>query len=227
MAEIIVALDVPTTAQALGLVDALPGLRWVKVGPTLFVEGGPALIQSLKERSLKVFLDLKWHDIPHQVAGAAAAAAKAGIDLATVHTLGGSEMMRAAASSAGAMRVVGVTVLTSHTLASYGQAVGRSNVPDFAAEVGRLAREAMASGLAGVVASSQELATIRGIVAPGGWIVVPGIRPAGAAKGDQQRTADAETAVRDGATHLVVGRPITQAREPAVVYEELCGAAAG
>ena len=227
MAEIIVALDVPTSAQALGLVDALPGLRWVKVGPTLFVEGGPALIHSLKKRNLKVFLDLKWHDIPHQVAGAAAAAAKSGIDLATVHTLGGSEMMRAAVDSAAAMRIVGVTVLTSHTPASYGRAVGRPDVTDVAAEVGRLAREAMDSGLAGVVASSLELATIRGIVGSGGWIVVPGIRPPGAAKGDQQRTADPETAVRDGATHLVVGRPITQAREPAAVYEELCGAAAG
>jgi orotidine-5'-phosphate decarboxylase len=225
MAEIIVALDVPSTVEALRLVDALPGLRWVKVGPTLFVQGGPALIDRLKQRKLKVFLDLKWHDIPHQVAGAAAAAAEAGIDLATVHTLGGSEMMRAAADSAGAMRVVGVTVLTSHTPASYGRAVGRSDVSDVAAEVGRLAKEAMGAGLAGVVASSLELAAVRGIVGAGGWIVVPGIRPPGAAKGDQQRTADPETAVRGGATHLVEGRPITLAAEPAAVYEQLCGAA--
>ena len=225
MAEIIVALDLASTRQALALVDSLSGLRWVKVGPTLFVEGGPALLRELKGRSLKVFLDLKWHDIPHQVSGASAAAAAAGADLATVHALGGMEMMRAAAGAAAPMRLVAVTVLTSHTPASYGAAIGRDGQPDVAAEVARLARQAMEAGLDGVVASPLESGVVRSLVRSGGWIVVPGIRPAGSETGDQQRTAEPAAAVRAGATHLVVGRPITQAREPVAVFEALCQAA--
>ena len=224
MAEIVVALDLPSAGAALTLVDSLPGLSWVKLGPTLFIAGGTSLIDQLKGRNLRVFLDLKWHDIPHQVAGAAASAAAAGVDLATVHTLGGVEMMRAAREAAGEMRVVGVTVLTSHSAESYGRALGRTSEVHMAAEVGRLAREAMSAGLHGVVASPLEIETVRPIVGSSGWIVVPGIRPAGSDVGDQQRTAQPQVAVRAGATHLVVGRPITEAREPRAAYERLCEA---
>jgi orotidine-5'-phosphate decarboxylase len=188
----------------------------------LFVEGGPTLLGELKGRGLKVFLDLKWHDIPHQVAGAVSAASKLGADLATVHCLGGLEMMRSAAGAAGAMRLVGVTVLTSHTPASYAAAVGRGPLNDLSAEVARLAREAVDAGLGGVVASPREIGAVRAIVPSDGWIVVPGIRPAGSGADDQSRTAEPEAASRAGATHLVVGRPITQAGEPRAVYQRLC-----
>src|SRR5262245_43939681 len=188
VAEIIVALDVPTAAKALSLVDSLPGLKWVKVGPTLFVTAGPGLIAELKKRDLSVFLDLKWHDIPHQVAGAVTAAAKLNVDLATVHTLGGVEMMRAARDAAGAMKLVGVTVLTSHSPTSFGQTVGRGAAIDLTQEVARLAALAMEAGLHGIVASALEIATVRRVVKQDAWIVVPGIRPAGADQGDQQRT---------------------------------------
>ena len=228
MAEIIVALDVPTAAKALSLVDSLRGLKWVKVGPTLFVTAGPSLIANLKDRGLKVFLDLKWHDIPHQVAGAVTAAVGLKVDLATVHTLGGVEMMRAARESAGAMKLVGVTVLTSHSSASFGQAVGRNATQDvdLTREVARLATMAMEAGLHGVVASPLEVSTVRRSVGRDSWIVVPGIRPAGADQGDQQRTAEPREAISAGATHLVIGRPITQAGEPQVVYQQLCEAVA-
>ena len=108
MAEIIVALDVASPEQALGLVDTLPGLRWAKVGPTLFVAGGLTLIRELKDRRLKVFLDLKWHDIPHTVAGAVEAAASLGVAMATVHTLGGAAMLTAAPAAAGELGADGV-----------------------------------------------------------------------------------------------------------------------
>ena len=222
MAEIIVALDLAKAVEALALVDDLPGLTWVKVGPTLFLEGGPDLVRELKRRDLRVFLDLKWHDIPHQVAGAVSAAARLGVDLATVHCLGGHEMMRAAADAAGPVRLVGVTVLTSHTPRSFGAVVGREGEPDLGAEVMRLAKAAIAAGLGGVVASSLEIAAVRRAVPAGAWIVVPGIRPPGSETGDQRRTAEPEAAIRSGATHLVVGRPITQAAEPRVVYQRLC-----
>ncbi len=224
MAEIIVALDVPSGDEALGLMDRLPGLAWVKVGPTLLVESGMDLVAEMKARGVRVFLDLKWHDIPHQVAGAVATAAEVGVDLATVHTLGGSEMMRAAAEAAGPMRLVGVTVLTSHSPESFGAAVGRSSV-DLTSEVARLATAAMDAGLGGVVASALEIPTVRPLMRNGAWVVVPGIRPAGSDAGDQKRTAEPRDAARAGATHLVVGRPITQARDPIAAYEQLCLAA--
>jgi orotidine-5'-phosphate decarboxylase len=228
VAEIIVALDVPTAADALSLVDSLPGLKWVKVGPTLFVTAGPGLIAELKKRGLSVFLDLKWHDIPHQVAGAVTAAAGLDVDLATVHTLGGIDMMRAARDAAGTMKLVGVTVLTSHSPSSFSQAVGRSEAKgiDLTREVARLATMAMDAGLHGIVASPLEITTVRNVVRRDAWIVVPGIRPAGTDQGDQQRTAEPREAASAGATHLVVGRPITQAGEPGVVYRQLCEAAA-
>jgi orotidine-5'-phosphate decarboxylase len=228
VAEIVVALDVATADEGLKLVRRLPGLKWVKIGPTLFVTAGPRLLAELKDRGLQVFLDLKWHDIPHQVAGAVTAAAKLKVDLATVHTLGGTEMMRAAREAAGAMKLVGVTVLTSHSPTSFGKVVGWNGPVeiDVQSEVRRLATMAIDAGLDGVVASPLEIATVHSVVGKGAWVVVPGIRPAGADRGDQQRTAEPREAIRAGATHLVVGRPITQAGEPNAVYQQLCEAVA-
>jgi len=228
MAEVVVALDLPSADEALRLVDLLPGLRWGKVGPMLFLESGPTIVRRLKERGVRVFLDLKWHDIPHAVAGAVRAARELGVDLATVHTLGGAGMMARAAEAAGPMRVVGVTVLTSHTPADYWRAIGRDGGAEggVGPDVVRLAREAMRAGLSGVVASPLEIGEIRHLVGAAGVLVVPGIRPGGMAADDQRRTMDPRTAAAAGATHLVIGRPITGASDPRAVYEEVCEAAA-
>lgn len=221
MAEIIVALDLPDAARALDLVERLPEARWVKVGSILMTREGPPLIRALIGRKLRVFLDLKWHDIPNTVAEAVAAARDTGVSLATVHTLGGEAMMAAGArAAAGAMDLVGVTVLTSHSAPGYGDAVGRP-VPDLAAEVTRLARTAARAGLQGVVCSPHEVALVRDALPEGSLLVVPGIRRAGDAAGDQVRVAGAREATLAGATHLVVGRPVLQAPDPAAALREL------
>lgn len=222
MAEVIVALDVPEPRVATAFLDAVPRLEWVKVGPTLFLTGGPELIRDLKGRGLRVFLDLKWHDIPHQVVGAVRAAAGLGVDLATVHALGGREMLRAAVAEAGGMRLAAVSVLTSHSPAGYGAAVGRGDAVDLGAEVERLVSEAVAAGVGAVVCSADEARRVRGIAPPGTWLVVPGIRMGAVGSDDQARTADPAAAVRAGATHLVVGRPIVRAENPERVYAQLC-----
>lgn len=223
MAELIVAFDLPAAADARRLADQLPNLGWAKIGPMLLLAGGPDLIRDFRARGVRVFLDLKWHDIPHAVAGAVRAAAQLGVDLATVHGLGGSEMLRAAVEARDGMRLAGVSVLTSHTAQSYGEAIGvaRTNLP---AEVERVTRLIVQAGMDAVVTSPEEIERVRAIAGPERWIVVPGIRPPGADVGDQRRTADPASAVAAGATHLVVGRPITEARDPRAVYEALCEA---
>jgi orotidine-5'-phosphate decarboxylase len=220
MAELVLALDLPGGTEALRLLDRLPGPGWVKVGPILMTREGPALLRTLIDRGHPVFLDLKWHDIPNTVAGAVSAARDLGVSMATVHTLGGGAMMEAAAQAAGAtLAVVGVTVLTSHDAASYGRAVGRGRL-DLTAEVERQARAAVAAGLAGVVCSPRELPRVRPILGER-RMVVPGIRRRADAAGDQVRVATAGDAAAEGATHLVVGRPVLQADDPAAVYQEL------
>ncbi|MCZ6917634.1 MAG: orotidine-5'-phosphate decarboxylase [Gemmatimonadetes bacterium] len=221
MAEVIVALDVATELEALHLADSMPSLGWAKVGPTLFLRSGPAIVRELKSRGVQVFLDLKWHDIPHQVAGAVAAAEELDVDLATVHAAGGIEMLRAAAAASGFMRLAAVSVLTSHTPESYGEATGRGTV-DLDEEVSRLAKLAMAAGVHGVVTSPREVGAMRSLVGAETWLVVPGIRPAGSDMGDQRRTADPRAAVEAGATHIVVGRPITRSEQPEAVYNQIC-----
>ena len=220
MAEIVLALDVPTGRDALALVDGLPGLRWVKIGPVLFVREGPALVRACRDRGLHVFLDLKWHDIPTTVAGAVTAARDLGVTLATVHCLGGPRMLEAAVRAAGELALVGVTVLTSHSSAGYAEAVGRPSV-ELGAEVARLARSAAQAGLQGVVCSPHEVTLVRNILPEGALVVVPGIRRAGEATGDQVRVAGARDAAQAGATHLVVGRPVLQAADPAATLREL------
>lgn len=225
MAEVIVALDVGSRVRALDLVEQLPEVRWVKVGSVLFVREGPDLIHELIERGLNVFLDLKWHDIPSTVAEAARAASEAGVALATIHALGGAQMIRAAVEAAGEMRLAAVTVLTSHGETSYAEATrgaGRVSIDD---EVVRLATLAIEAGAGAVVASPHEVHSLREAVGPDPWIVVPGIRVPGAAVDDQRRTADPATAVRHGASHLVVGRPILRDENPSRVYSQICQAA--
>lgn len=216
-------MDLDSPQQARRVLDALPGLRWAKVGPMLLLAGGWDLVAELKGRGIRVFLDLKWHDIPHAVAGAVAAAARLGVDLVTVHALGGEEMVRAAVAARGKTRVAGVTVLTSHSAASLAAALGRPTV-ELAGEVERLARMLLAAGVDAVVTSPEEIGVVRSVAGPDTWIVVPGIRPPFAEVGDQRRTATPEAAVAAGATHLVVGRPIVRAKDPQKVYQGLCDA---
>jgi orotidine-5'-phosphate decarboxylase len=221
MAELIVALDLPSGREVTALAGRLPGLKWVKIGPVLFAREGPALIREFSARGVRVFLDLKWHDIPNIVASAVSAARELGVAMTTVHTLGGRNMLAAAAQAAGAdLAVVGVTVLTSHDAGELEGVLGRG-VPDVGFEAERLARAALQAGLRGVVASGQELGLLREALGAEPWIVVPGIRAPGEPAGDQVRTIDPAEAVRRGATHLVVGRPITAARDPVAAYRRL------
>jgi orotidine-5'-phosphate decarboxylase len=223
MAELIVALDLPSGREAAALAGRLPGLEWVKIGSVLFAREGPSLIREFVARGVRVFLDLKWHDIPNIVASAVTAARELGVSMATVHTLGGRSMLAAASQAAGGdgdMAVVGVTVLTSHDAGELESVLGRG-VPDVGFEAERLARAALQAGLRGVVASGQELGLLREALGPHPWIVVPGIRAPGEPAGDQVRTIAAAEAVRRGATHLVVGRPITAARDPVIAYRRL------
>lgn len=214
------AFDQPSGREALALAARLPGLRWAKLGPILHVGEGPALVREFAARGVRVFLDLKWHDIPHTVAGAATAARELGVTMASVHCLGGAEMLVAAARAAGDLALVGVTVLTSHSPSSFESVVGRG-VPDLGLEVTRLARLAVGAGLRGVVASAREAALLREVLGPVPWIVVPGIRRPGDPPRDQAplRTATPSEAVRAGATHLVMGRSITEADDPLAVYQ--------
>jgi orotidine-5'-phosphate decarboxylase len=223
MAELIVAFDLPGGREALALAGRLPGLRWAKVGPVLFGRdgGGPALIKEFTQRGIRVFLDLKWHDIPNIVASAVQAAGELGVSMTTVHCLGGRTMLAEAARAAGShLAVVGVTVLTSHDTAELEGVLGRG-VPDVGFEAERLARTALQAGLRGVVASGQEVGLLREALGPDPWIVVPGIRGPGEAAGDQVRTIEPREAVGRGATHLVVGRPITGAQDPVAAYQRL------
>lgn len=222
MAELIVAFDLGSGKDALTLADRLPALRWAKIGSALFVREGPALVREFTARRVRVFLDLKWHDIPSTVERAVGAARELGVSMATVHCLGGHDMLVAAVRAAGELPLVGVTVLTSHSSADLEQIVGRG-VPDMGLEGERLARIALEAGLRGVVVGGREIGIVRGALGQGPWIVVPGVRLAGDSKDDQARTVTPPEAVRLGATHLVVGRPITRAADPAVVYQQIQG----
>jgi len=220
MTELILALDTPRGADALRLLDQLPVLQWVKVGSILMTREGPDFVRQLSTRGLKVFLDLKWHDIPNTVAGAVTAARELGVSMATVHTLGGTAMLEAAAVAAGGeLALVGVTVLTSHDSQTYGRALGRTEV-NLEHEVERQALVSVAAGLQGIVCSPQEVSVLRGRLGPEPLIVVPGIRRRSDPASDQARVATAKDAVTNGATHLVVGRPILQAADPALAFEE-------
>jgi orotidine-5'-phosphate decarboxylase len=226
MAEIVLALDVDSAEAARRLLDKLPTLRWAKVGSVLMTREGAPVVAELRARGLQVFLDLKWHDIPNTVAGAVSAAAALGVSMATVHTLGGDAMLRAARAAAGPVGLVGVTVLTSHDAAGYAGATGRTAVR-LEEEVPRLAALAASAGLRGVVCSPAEIESVRPVLGPGAWIVVPGIRRASDAAGDQVRVATAGVSASRGATHLVVGRPILTAPDPAAVLAELMTEASG
>jgi orotidine-5'-phosphate decarboxylase len=211
-----IALDHPDAAQALALVDHLGDTcQWYKVGMELYYAEGNRIVQHLRDRGFNVFLDLKLHDIPNTVAGAVRSATQAGASLLTIHASGGGAMMSAAAEAAtapGSPRLLAVTVLTSMD-ANELAGIGITASP--AEQVLRLARLARASGINGMVCSPEEVAILRKETGPDSLLVVPGIRPAGSAVGDQKRVATPTQAIADGASLLVVGRPITRATDPA------------
>lgn len=228
--RLIVALDVPDAAAALALADRLEGTcRWFKVGLELFVAAGPAGIDPLLARGHSVFLDLKLHDIPNTVAGAVRSAARLGAQMLTLHAAGGPAMLAAAREAlhgiADPPQLLAVTVLTSMDRAQL-QAIGVNHEPSQQVEI--LARIGLGAGIRGFVCSSEEVARLRGLTGPSGVLVVPGIRPAGAAIGDQKRVATPAEALRRGASYLVVGRPITHAPDPAAaaqtILEEMAAA---
>jgi orotidine-5'-phosphate decarboxylase len=217
-AELIVALDVPTANDIPGVVDRLPPeVRWYKVGMELFTSEGPAALTILRERGKKVFLDLKFHDIPRTVANAVTTAARHGVGLLTVHAGGGRDMLNAAAEAAvslgdAAPRLVAVTTLTSLCQADIEElGVGRP-LKQHTLALGQLAIE---SGIDGLVCSPLETAEFRDALGPDVILVTPGIRPSGADVGDQKRVATPNMAVKAGSSFLVVGRPIVQAQDPA------------
>ncbi len=228
MNPILVALDVDTLDEARGLAKTLHG--WVggfKIGSRLFTQHGPAFVRELVDKGERVFLDLKYHDIPHTVAGAVNAAARLGVWMVDVHASGGLEMMRAARAAAdegaasidlGPPLVIAVTVLTSldqRMLAESG--VDRP----ISAHVEHLAGLAQEAALDGIVASPHEIELVRAKCGERFTIVTPGIRSSQDAKGDQQRTATAAGAVAAGATYIVVGRPIIAAPDPREAAERL------
>lgn len=226
--RVIVAIDCDRD-RALELADSLEGhARWLKVGMTLFYAEGPSIVQEFKRRGFKVFLDLKFHDIPHQVRGAARSAALAGADLMSVHGLGSGPMLTACREGAEAAaevrgdrpRLVAITVLTSmnqDALDSIGVA------SPVAQEAARLAKLAQANGIDGIVCSPMEAAPMRELLGPDAWIVTPGVRPAGAELGDQSRVATPADAINNGASHIVVGRPITAAADPVAAFDAIVG----
>ncbi len=216
--RVFVALDTPHMDGALALAGSLAGLvGGIKLGKAFFTANGPQGVERIAATGLPVFLDLKFHDIPNTVADAVRAALALAPVMLTVHASGGAAMMRAAADAAGEAGtnrplVLGVTVLTSLGTDDLA-ATGRTGpVPD---QVMRLARLAQASGLDGVVCSAREAAALRAECGTKFTLVVPGIRPAGAAAGDQKRTATPAEAIAAGADYLVIGRPVTGAGDPA------------
>jgi len=219
--RIIVALDFADGARAMALVDRLdPEMCALKIGKELFVSAGPDFVRSIVARGFKVFLDLKFHDIPNTVAQACAAATRLGVWMLNVHAAGGRAMLIAARESVidaaralgrPAPRLVAVTVLTSLGQADLDE-VGLSGGTEGA--VLRLAKLANLCGLDGVVCSALEAKTLRRVFGPAFILVTPGIRPAGSTSADQARIVTPEAAVAAGADFLVIGRPITEASDP-------------
>ncbi len=221
--RLIVALDVPTAAQARELARQLGGIcRWVKVGLELYLVAGAAIVEELASQGFSVFLDLKFHDIPNTVAGAVRSASSMGASLLTVHAAGGPAMLAAAAEAAAAQanspRLLAVTVLTSMDAAQLA-AIGVDASP--ADQVLRLARMARNSGIDGLVCSAEEIRVLRQELGPAMQLVIPGIRPVGSEVGDQKRISTPADAIRAGANALVVGRPITKASNPAQAAEAI------
>ena len=219
--RLIVALDVPQRDAARALVGRLAGhVGLFKVGSQVFTTAGPELVREIVGGGEKVFLDLKFHDIPNTVAGAVASASRLGVSLVDVHGLGGRAMMEAAVGALPAMgtRLLAITILTSHDEETLGEIGVNGSMTE---SVRRLAQLAKESGADGVVASPHEVAIVREACGRDFLIVTPGIRPAGAARRDQARAATPAAALAAGADYLVVGRPITEAADPVAAADAI------
>lgn len=221
--QLIVALDTANKSEALRLVETLsPLVKIFKIGSVPFISFGPDIIKEIRKRGGRVFLDLKFHDIPKIVAGAVEIAAGFGVDMMTVHTLGGEEMLKAVArvvkKTKPRPKILGVTVLTSIEDKDLKKLGVKGNCIE---EVKRLARMAKRCGLDGIVSGATEVKTLRKILPPSFLIVTPGIRPKGKSIGDQKRTMTPKEAIEAGSDYLVIGRPITQAKDPRKAVEEI------
>ncbi|MBT9312723.1 orotidine-5'-phosphate decarboxylase [Leptothoe kymatousa] len=227
--RIIVPLDVPTMEDAIALLDAIPEVTFWKVGLELFVSAGPAILEQLKQRQKRIFLDLKFHDIPNTMAGACRAAGRHGVDLVTVHAPAGGAALKAAQIAAleGAAQadcppptLIAVTLLTSISNRDLAYELKVSlELTDYATQMALLAQD---SGLGGIVCSPQEANELRRICGDDFLLICPGVRPTWAAMGDQQRAMTPAQAMAAGASYLVIGRPITQAPDPAVALQKIC-----
>jgi orotidine-5'-phosphate decarboxylase len=234
MEQLLVALDVNTAAEARALADRLRGaVGGFKIGSRLFTSEGPVFVEELAARGDRVFLDLKFHDIPNTVAGAVAAATRLGVWMVNVHAAGGLTMMRAARAAAAeeaarrsrpAPLVIAVTMLTSLDQQALTEIGLQAGVAD---QVGRLAALTESAGLDGVVASPQEIEIIRRRCGRQFAIVTPGIRGAADQRGDQTRTSSAGEALAAGATYLVVGRPVIAAADPRAAAEKIAAECRG
>ena len=218
MAELIVALDVNNRAEAVEKVKAIgEAVDFYKIGLELYTAEGPDVVKAVKDLGKRIFLDLKFHDIPRTVERAVKSGARLGVDLMTIHSVGGKAMIRAAVEAAAefgsvAPKILAVTVLTSLDKTDLEDVgiVGRTP----AEQVAAMARFAVENGAQGLVCSPKEVGELSRSLAKGTLFITPGVRPAGSAVGDQKRVATPFEAVRDGATHLVVGRPILAAEDP-------------
>lgn len=229
MDRIIVPLDAPTLEEAIALVDQLPDVSFWKVGLELFVSTGATILAELKARRKRIFLDLKFHDIPNTMAGACHAAGRYGVDLLTVHATAGKDALLAAnaAAQAGAAgagnpppNVIAVTVLTSISPRALAFELKIPlELPDYALQMALLAQE---SRLSGVVCSPQEAAQLRQVCGADFLLVCPGVRPTWASTDDQRRVMTPSEALKAGASYLVIGRPITAAPDPAAAFARIC-----
>ena len=221
--RLIVALDVPSAAAAQEVVAAVGDSAFIyKVGMQLYTAEGPAVVRDLVASGRRVFLDLKYHDIPNTVASAVTEAAKLGVSMLTVHASGGGKMLRAAVDAARAVDprlvILAVTILTSMSDSDLDKIGVHGQIVD---QVLRLAALALADGCQGVVASAREASDLRKRLGFDYAIVTPGVRPAGAEHGDQARVVTPNEAISAGATHIVVGRPITAASDPGAEAREI------
>jgi orotidine-5'-phosphate decarboxylase len=227
--RIIVPLDVPNQADAIALIDRLSEVQFWKVGLELFVSTGSDILRLLKDRQKRIFLDLKFHDIPNTVAGACRAAAGYGVDLLTIHATAGRNALQqakaavqegAAVTGQTPLKLIAITVLTSLTSRDLAFDLKIPlELPEYALEMALLAKE---SGLAGAVCSPQEAQQLRQVCGDDFLLVCPGVRPSWAEAGDQKRSLTPSAALKAGADYLVIGRPITGAADPSAAFGRIC-----
>ncbi len=227
--KLILALDGMDISEALYVINKLPNLRWVKVGLELFVSSGPEVVMRLREKGLRVFLDLKFHDIPATMSGACRQAARTGAELITVHACAGIDALKEAniAAAQGALEVgfnaptlLAVTVLTSWSSKRFSSELAIKQPLEERVEL--LAALAAQSGIGGCICSPKELKVLRSNLLQSFELVTPGIRPKGITPDDQVRVMSPADALRSGATRLVIGRPITKAEDPYSAFERVC-----